>query len=515
MSALAAPGVLAWLLTLAAVALHPLLRAEAWLPGRDLLLVVLLLLAAIGFVTRALRPPYGGRIAAWLVAAGALVALAGVGLDQVRGLRGSVTLAVGQMSNNFDEAGTDGRSLGLRPFGFQVGLQAMTPAGAVLVLPDGRTTVLAPGRTAAIGGFRLADARASATGGVARLRVAAADGQKTEVADVVPGQPARAGNLVLSLEQYFPDFALDDRQQPFTRSLEPRNPAALLSVRRDGRTYRAFVIQSMPGAHRVEPLGVAFSLLDVEPEQSVTIAVHHQPFALIALLGALLLAGGVAVGVVRPASTAVGESKDDLLVAGAGLLTGLWLADSGQILRWTFAVPSAGVRSPLEGAGVLLGLALLATLGGVLLLGAGRLAPGTDVRAVARGALSGAVIAGAVAVALAALRLALLPSGVETAAVLPVAGVALGTAVLAAALSPLTQETLAAPATTAVAAALLLAAVAVVGIQANAAHGAYAVAATSAAAATALLGLAAREETGLVSLRRLALLVAVLALLVL
>ena len=112
---------------------------------------------------------------------------------------------------------------------------------------------------------------------------------------MAPGAPGRAGDLTIALEQYFPDFALDDRQQPFSRSAEPRNPAALLTIEKGGRAYRAFVLQSMPGVHRVEGLGLAFSLLEIEPERTAEIAVHREPAALAALVGALLLAVGLAL----------------------------------------------------------------------------------------------------------------------------------------------------------------------------------------------------------------------------
>ena len=49
----------------------------------------------------------------------------------------------------------------------------------------------------------------------------------------------------------------------------------------------------MPGVHRVERLGFTFSLLEIEPELAVEIAVHREPAALAALVGALLLAAGI------------------------------------------------------------------------------------------------------------------------------------------------------------------------------------------------------------------------------
>ena len=391
MSALARPAVLAWLLSLAALALHPALHAERWLPGRELVLVAVLLLALVGLVARALAARGGARTAAWLVAAGAALVLAGVGLDGLRGRHGTVTLGLGQTSRQL-RRGWSRRPLA-RPAAAsasRIGADAKTAAGVSLLLPHG-TVELTGRRAIAVGGFRLADPRVTATGGVARLRVAASDGTRTDVAELTPDGPARAGDLVLSLEQYFPDFALDEKQQPFTRSLEPRNPAALLSVARGDQVHRAFVLQSMPGVHRVEPLGLAFSLLDVEPERAVTIGVHRQPFALAVLLGGLRPDRRSRARRPLARRQAASEpSNAGPLVAGAGLLACLLLVDSGRVLAWSLGLAGPGGRVPLPGVGILLGLALLAALAGVLLLAAQRLARrrrrrGTVARGCARG----------------------------------------------------------------------------------------------------------------------------------
>ncbi len=510
MSALAQPAVLAWLLSLAALALLPVLRAERWLPGRDLVLIAVVLLALVGLLARALAARGRERAAAWLVAAGAALVLAGVGLDGLRGRQGTVTLGLGQTVGNFDEKGPDGRSLGLRPLGFRIGAEAETAAGVSLLLPQG-TAVLTGRRAIAVEGFRLADPRVTATGGVARLRVAASDGTRTDVAELTPDGAAQTGDLVLSLEQYFPDFALDEKQQPFTRSLEPRNPAALLSVARGNQVHRVFVLQSMPGVHRVEPLGLSFSLLSVEPERVVTFGVHRQPFALVVLLGGLLLIVGVAAGARSLAGSPSEASGDGPLVAGAGLLACLLLVDSGRVLAWSLGLAGPGGRLPLPGVGILLGLALIACLGRrAAARRAARQAGGVDVAAIARGALGVAVLAAITGAGLALVRV--LSGGVGFAPALPVAGVALAALVLAAALRPPfgSRTPLVVPIVT----GLLLAVALGVGGWSTATHGSYATPATAAASAAAFLGLAACEATGFAGVRRLALLLAVLTLLV-
>ena len=379
--------------------------------------------------------------------------------------------------------------------------------------------MLTPRRAVAFGGHRFASPRAlPPTGGVARLRVSASDGQRTTTVDVSPGAPGRAGDLAIALEQYFPDFALDDRQQPFSRSAEPRNPGAVLSVERGGRAYRAFVLQSMPGVHRVEGLGLAFSLLEVEPERPVEIAVHREPAALAALASALLMAVGLGLVLhARGAPPAGAGDGSALVVAAAGLAAFLALVDEGSVLAWSFGFPAAPARVALPGVGVFLGGALLLALAGALLLLAERLAGTTSGAApAARVASWGAAALGTGGLVLAAARIAVSPSG-SAAAWIPLLGLAAGVSVLAAVLAltrPSAPVGLARRAAGALPAAAWLAlagaiAVAVASVRRD---GTYATDASSAAAAASLLGLAALEPTAAAGLRRFAFLLALLTL---
>ncbi len=518
MSGLTRPAVLASLLSLAALLLHPSLGTEAWLPGRRVLLAALLLLCAVALLGRAWAARGADRAAAWLVGGGLALALLGIAADGLRGRDGVLRLASGAARSDFDELDPGGRSLGLRPLGFAVGLERVTAGGAALLLGGASTPVeLQQGHALTFGGFRLADPRTTFTGGVVSLRVAVSDGKQTQLTELGPDRPARAGDLVLSLERYFPDFALDERQQPFTRSLEPRNPAALLIAQKAGQSYRAFVIQSMPGVHRVERLGLTFSLLGVEPEQSTAIQVHREPLAPAVLLGALLLLGGAGTALVRAVrSPARAAPVDRLLLAATALLAGLALVDGGGPLAWSFGVPTVGGgRVPLEGVGVLLGLALIGALAGTLLLTAEKLGGEAGVRPLARAALWTAVGVGAAAVALAAVRIADLPRGLGLAGARPVVGVVFALALPAAALRVRGRaaERLFSLGLPALAVLALLVAVAA-GIHSTVAHGTYATLLVAASASTALLALAAVEATGLAGLRFLALLLAFLTLLV-
>jgi hypothetical protein len=292
-TSLTRPAVVASLLVVTALVLHPALRTEAWLPERDGVLAALLLLATVALALRATRAPW--RPAPALLAAGALLVVGAVGGDGVRGHRGTLSLVPGQARSHFDEIGPQGQSLGLRPLGFTIGLdQSMPGAALALVLPgEAETVVLTPERAVSSGGVRFGRPRVVPTGAAARLRVGISGGGEDVTVDVAPGRPAQAGDLTIALEDYFPDFALDDQRQPFTRSREPRNPAALLALASPSGTFRVFVLRAMPGVHRVEALDRSFALRAVEPEVSAEIQVHREPFAAVALLGGLLALAGV------------------------------------------------------------------------------------------------------------------------------------------------------------------------------------------------------------------------------
>jgi hypothetical protein len=518
MSALARPGVLASVLTAAALLLHPAVGASRWLPGHEAVFAALVLLATLGLVARA-AAAREGWLGPWLLASGALLLVAALGADGVLGHRGTLTLAPGQSQGNFEEEGPGGRSLGLRPLGFGIGVESITPPARVaLALPGQDAPVeLTPQRAVGFGGHRFARPIVRVTGGAVRLRVAASDGARTVVVDVAPGAPARAGDLTVSLEGYFPDFALDERQQPFSRSPEPRNPAALLGVERGGRTYRAFVLRSMPGVHRVEGLGLAFSLLEVEPETAAEIAVHREPGAPVALAGALLLLVGAALSF-RRASLAAASADPDapLLVAAGALLAFLLLWDRGAVLAWTFAVPTAAGRAVLPGVGVALGGAFLAALAGGLLLAAGRVSAEVErVRGAARAALWLALGLTAAGLALAVARVTALPEA--GGAALPLAALAAAAVALAGTLV-LTGPTAAPALPVAMPLALVPAVLATLAlavaqaVRATWVDGTYASPFAVAAAAAALLGLAAAEPTRVPALRGFLFLLALLAL---
>jgi hypothetical protein len=515
MSALARPGVFAAVLFAAALALHPAAGASRFLPGQPAVVAALLLLAVLAAAVRAAEARER-RLAAVATAAGAVVLVGALAVDGLRGHHGALTLAPGQSLASFDEEDAAGRSLGLRPFGFAVGAERVSDDGVALAFP-GRTTPieLTRARSVAFGGYRFARPRTRTAGGAARLRVAASDGERELVADVAPGVPGRAGDLTIALDQYFPDFALDERQQPFSRSAEPRNPAALLAIEKGGRAYRAFVLQSMPGVHRVEGLGLAFSLLEVEPERTAEIAVHREPAALLALFGALVLVAGLALS--RPGAHPPASEPDvdsPVVGSGAALLFVLTMVDRAAVLGWSYGAATGGGRVTLVGTGVLLGVALIAALGGCLMLVARKLAGGQEaVRPVGRAALGAAALLAGAGAVLAVVRVASLPGTVDGASRLELAGVAGAAAILGGSL--LATRRGAAPLLGALlpwAVVLAIALSIALGVAGVWRDGTYATWLCASVSAAALAGLSALETTRAPGLRRLAFLLALLAL---
>jgi hypothetical protein len=297
--ALAAPGFTASVAVVTALLLHPAgyVVTRRW-PSPTALLAATALLLVLSLLTRA------RGLAAVLTALGASAVILAVGYGAVRGHTGSVTLGMGRGARVFEEEGPGGRGLGFRPFGFDLSLEAVGSGGEATleaVWGDGRRTRtrVEPDRAARLGGFRLGAPRSEA-GEAALLHLAVSGKDGVRSVDLAPGEPTRSGDLEIALERYFSDFALDERNQPFSRSAEPRNPAAVLQVRRGDRAWRIFVIRAMPGIHQQEGLGATFSLVSVEPATTVTLTVAQEPAASLAGLGLVLVAAGLGLGVRRP-----------------------------------------------------------------------------------------------------------------------------------------------------------------------------------------------------------------------
>lgn len=369
MNMLRSPLVAAGVALALAVAVHPRLgplRVEA--PGRALIVTLGLVLVAV-LAARARHGPLAAR----LVALGAALALGSVAWDSLRGHRGTLSLAPGDVSQRFAELGAGGRPLGLRPLGFQAGLEELRGTTATLALAGQRVAVT-PTQAAGVKGIRLGRPKVEYSGSARSLHLTLTDASGEHHVALPVREAVRHGELEVALERYFPDFALDARNEPFSRSTAPANPAALLSVRRDGRAHRVFVLAAAPGIHRVEGLDASFALAGVDAESALELRVSQAPAAPWALLGLVCACAGLALQAreaPEPRSPA-GAS----LAAGALLCGALITLGGGGVLGWSWTSPVDGAVVAFRGVGLTLGVALLATLGGTLLVAAPVLASG-------------------------------------------------------------------------------------------------------------------------------------------
>jgi hypothetical protein len=268
-----------------AVAASPDVPVLSWHPAAGGVLAGLAVLFVVSLVDR--------RAPRRLVALGAACLTLALGYDSVRGEKGEITLGPGQGTRTFDEVGPGGRALGLHPLGTALAFEDLQPDGAVTLADQdaSRRIRVSPARAQTVSGYRIGDPRRVPSGGT-RLLVRVADGVASE-ATMREGETARIADLDVTVEQYFPDFALENNQ-PFSRSDEPRNPAALLRVQRGASSWRAFVIRAMPGIHRPEGLDRTLTLVDIVPDEAARLSVSREPAALLAALGVLVAAVGVA-----------------------------------------------------------------------------------------------------------------------------------------------------------------------------------------------------------------------------
>jgi hypothetical protein len=280
-----APSV-ALLALFAALVVSPDLRLDRWLPAADGVFAAVGLLLVVATWIRA------STASDRFVALGLAVVTLSVGYDTLRGHRGRLTLVPGAGTRTFEEFGRGGRVVGGRPLGFDLLVRDVDGQGRATLEGAGEVRVVTPRRAVGLGGYRLGSPRAVPTA-TAQLRLAV-DGPGGTTERVVLGAvgAVRASGLEIALDRYFPDFALDERQQPLSRSDEPRNPAALLQVQKGDSRWRVFVIRAMPGVHRPEGLDRVIRLEDVEPELAVGLSVSQDPTAPLAGFGLLLVALG-------------------------------------------------------------------------------------------------------------------------------------------------------------------------------------------------------------------------------
>jgi hypothetical protein len=259
---------------------------------------------------------------------------------------------------------------------------------------------------------------------------------------------------------------------------------------------------------------------------AVVVALRPEASAPVAAAAAALAVAAAADGLnawVRERRASGADPVGPALASGILLALLLAWVDRGAVLSWTFGIGPAEGRVVLPGVGVLLGVALVAALGGVLLVGGAKLAPEVAaVRPVGVGALWVAFGATTLGVGIALVEVSPLADEIGATAARPLAAlVALAGALAATLLEASSAVTTDVGAesqhgrlSTRVAVPLALIATTAAGLEGWWRVGTYATALTAAAAGAALLGLAALEPaTRLWGARRVAFLAALLYLL--
>ena len=429
MSLLRSPGGVAVCALLLAVAVSPLSGLASWGAGGHALVALLAMLFVVAAILRGL----GDRATA-VLALGATLVLVAVGHDALRGHDGVLALRPGEGRQSFQERGPGGTRLGLRPLGTVVALERVMGGAASLAVgeePAVHRESLTRDRAVAVGDFRLGWSRLIPH---ARLAVGVTRGGASQTVEVSDEAPAEAGDLLIELERYFPDFALDAANKPYSRSDAPNNPGALLQVQRGSGRWRVLVLRNLPDIHRVPELEATFSMRGLAEEPELEMVVRREPAALVAAGGVLLatlglliagprglpygrsalhaalaVAVGLAVFVLVRGVASVPPAVYALAAAAAGAMMAMgesllvrhraWAAilvaallpvllvasADGSVLDWRLA---AGGRE-MPGVGLVAGLVVLASVAAAVLLAADRLCPGSSALAATfgRGAL--------------------------------------------------------------------------------------------------------------------------------
>jgi hypothetical protein len=299
MKALSSPAGLAIVALLLAAATHPAVDL-AWLGSASALAVPLLaLLLALAAVLAA----RGRGVPGIVVALGMVVTLAGVGHDALRGRSGRLTLRPQEGTQTFEEEGPGGRVLGLRPLGFDLRLPGAGPEGATLAIgvpaPTSPAVAIGPREAVAENGLRLGW---RAYEDSPRLVLTLSRGDERLELELSGTAPLLVEDAEIQLVRYFPDFAIDAANQPYSRSTDFRNPGALLRVRRAGTTRHIFVLRSVSGPqefNQLPELGWTFGLASMTADPRLTLGVHQEPAAAAVAFGVALVVVGLALGMRR------------------------------------------------------------------------------------------------------------------------------------------------------------------------------------------------------------------------
>ena len=336
-----------------------------------------------------------------LVAVGVATLAAALGYDALRAEHGTLTLAHGQATSTFERREPGGR-VSSRALGETVVLETIEPDGTVVLARPGheRRLRVSPRRAATVaavsrgptpdgaGGRR---GRTRPGGGARRQPRAGGAAGGPRSAD--RGHRGRVEPLVSGLARGLGIVALVSALGLLAAAIvaavaAARGRSRLRIVARDIGFASAAPLLLLAGRDPVQPF-IAFAV--------VAALAGPEPVALALAAGAAVMAGlgpttgagsialvlaGAAAAVAanalgRSASAHVSSGRDPAWPssAAAAAACSLVLAlDGGRALRFEYGVPAAGARASLPGAGLVLGLTLLASLAGALLLAADALA---------------------------------------------------------------------------------------------------------------------------------------------
>lgn len=104
-------------------------------------------------------------------------------------------------------------------------------------------------------------------------------------------------DLKISVTRFFPDFVLDEKSQPATRSLEPNNPAAFIEGWAGSeKIFSGWVFAKFPDftrIHSAKETDLSFELKDIKAPQYSVIQMAKDPGVLLIWIGCSLLMAGL------------------------------------------------------------------------------------------------------------------------------------------------------------------------------------------------------------------------------
>jgi len=97
-------------------------------------------------------------------------------------------------------------------------------------------------------------------------------------------------DIEIKLVAFYPDFILDENNQPATRSMELRNPAALIEIYKDGEPlYRTWVFALFPNIHSKRNVEFSFIYKTFKPTFYTVLQVSKDPGIWLVWTGCILL----------------------------------------------------------------------------------------------------------------------------------------------------------------------------------------------------------------------------------